>query len=81
MSQDGNPQWSIAQIPQAPVPDPTVYHFVTEMLQSGTLWDMGLWHCGICELGQVIHHEYLASTEAASKYMGSLNWGDCHNLK
>ena len=32
--------------------------FVTEMctflLQNGALWDMGLVHCGICEMG----HEF-----------------------
>ena len=39
----------------APVPYPTVHHFVTEMctflLQNGTLWDICLMHCGICEMG------------------------------
>ena len=35
----------------------TMHHFVTEMstflLQSGALWDIGLVHCGICEIGQL----------------------------
>ena len=36
--------------------NPTMQHFVTELctllLKSGTLCDMGLVHCGICEMGR-----------------------------
>ena len=40
----------------APVPYPTVHHFVTEMCahfcyKNDALWDIGLMHCGICEMG------------------------------
>ena len=39
----------------APVPCPTMHHFVTEMrtflLQNGALWDVCLMHCGIFEMG------------------------------
>ena len=39
----------------APVPYPTMHHFVTEMytflLQNGALLDIFLMHCGICEIG------------------------------
>ena len=39
----------------APVPYPTIHHFVAEMctflLQKGALWDICLMHCGICEMG------------------------------
>ena len=48
----------------APAPYPTMHHFATEkytlhhcvieictfLLQNGALWDMGLGHCGICEI-------------------------------
>ena len=30
---------------------PTMHHFVTEMCTCGTLWDIGLMHCGIYESG------------------------------
>ena len=34
---------------------PTMHHFVAEictfLLQNGSLWDMGLMHCGTCEIG------------------------------
>ena len=43
----------ISQIPQC-IKYPTVHNFATEMctflLQNGALWDMGLVHCGICEM-------------------------------
>ena len=38
----------------APVPHPTMHHFLTEMciflLQNGALWDIFVIHCGICEM-------------------------------
>ena len=41
----------------APVPYPTMHHFVTEMctcvhflLQNGALWDIYPMHCGMCEM-------------------------------
>ena len=46
----------------APVPYPTIHHFVTEMcawlhipLQNGALWDICLLHCGICEMGRLVY--------------------------
>ena len=38
----------------APVPYPTMHHFVTEMLQNGALWDICLMHHGICVMGPLI---------------------------
>ena len=44
----------------APVPYPTMHHFVTEMytflLQNGALCDIQLMHCGICEM-DLLRHE------------------------
>ena len=47
---------------------PTMYHFVTEKNgalrdMTGALWDMGLVHCGICEIGLwsiAVHQQILS---------------------
>ena len=48
----------------APVPCPTMHHFVTEMctflLQNGALWDICFILCGICEMSLLtISHHWL----------------------
>ena len=43
----------------APVPYPTMHHFVTEictyLLQNVALWDICLMHCGICEMDSLLY--------------------------
>ena len=45
------------KFPDVPVPYTTMCLFVTEtctfLLQNGALWDIGLMHCGVFEMGLV----------------------------
>ena len=51
--------WQIHKSHNAPVPYPTMHHFVTEMciflLQNGALWDIHVMHCRIYEMGLLVN--------------------------
>ena len=56
----------------APLPYPTMNHFVTEyanmctfLLQNGALWDICLMHCGICTIGLLFG---IVSNQQVSSY-------------